>query len=509
MMRFYSRSETMNFAELRVLHQALQRTVTAEIATALQNIEALRKTAQAVAAPANVEAFREIADIVPVLIWMSGKSKGSTWFNQPWLDFTGRTMEQELGYGWTEGVHPEDFDRCVSTYNQAFDKREPFRMDYRLRHNDGSWRVINDIGVPRFSRDGAFGGYIGSCLDVTDQRIAERSLRESEEQFRGIFEHAASGIAIADMEGRLLGVNPSFCRMTGYSEAELSRTTFEMIMHPDDLEENLRLNQRLIAQEMPAFEIKNRYIRKGGEAVWVHKYVSLFHDHEGRPNKVVVVAADISAHRRQEEYIRLLMREVNHRSLNLLSVVQAIANQTDAADIEDFRERFSIRIQALAANQNLLARNAWKGAEVEGLVRSHLAPFEDLIGTRIDITGPTLMITAEAAQAIGMAINELAVNAAKYGALASNAGRITISWNLQGANGAGVTFVMNWTEQAVGSIAAPSRRGFGSAVMCQMVEVSLGGTVNLDFPHSGLTWRLTCPATGCLSNLTAGPLPGT
>ncbi|WP_189338357.1 PAS domain S-box protein [Sphingobium sp. SCG-1] len=122
--------------------------------------------------------FRDIADAAPVLIWISDTTKACTWFNRPWLEFTGRTMEEEYGYGWAEGVHADDFDRCVSTYNAAFDNREPFRMDYRLRQHDGTYRILDDVGVPRFAEDGTFLGYIGACTDVTDARRAEEDLRE-------------------------------------------------------------------------------------------------------------------------------------------------------------------------------------------------------------------------------------------------------------------------------------------------------------------------------------------
>lgn len=122
------------------------------------------------------ERFRLVANSAPVLIWMSGTDKGCTYFNQPWLDFTGRSLEAELGNGWAESVHPEDSERCLGIYTQAFDRRQPFRMEYRLRRYDGEYQWMLDVGVPRMNSDGSFAGYIGSCVDVADRKNAEEAL---------------------------------------------------------------------------------------------------------------------------------------------------------------------------------------------------------------------------------------------------------------------------------------------------------------------------------------------
>jgi PAS domain S-box-containing protein len=125
--------------------------------------------------------FRLMADTAPVMVWMSGPDKLCTYFNKNWLDFTGQPLERQIGNGWSEGVHADDFERCLDTYCRAFDARQEFRMEYRLRRFDGEYRWILDTGVPRFESDGTFEGYIGSCIDITDQKRVEeesRSLRE-------------------------------------------------------------------------------------------------------------------------------------------------------------------------------------------------------------------------------------------------------------------------------------------------------------------------------------------
>ena len=121
--------------------------------------------------------FSEVMDAAPVMIWVSGTDKGCVWFNRPWLAFTGRSLAQEIGHGWSEGVHREDFERCIEIYTNYFDARKAFRMQYRLRRRDGAYRWIDDTGIPRFASDGTFLGYIGSCVDIHDYREMQSELR--------------------------------------------------------------------------------------------------------------------------------------------------------------------------------------------------------------------------------------------------------------------------------------------------------------------------------------------
>lgn len=130
--------------------------------------------------------FRAMANAAPALIWVSDTDKRCIWFNQVWLDFTGRTLDQEFGDGWIEGVHPDDLKRCLDIYNHNFQDRQPFRMEYRLRRHDGAYRWILDSGRPRFQANGTFYGYIGSCIDISDHKEAEASLARSRQELAAV-----------------------------------------------------------------------------------------------------------------------------------------------------------------------------------------------------------------------------------------------------------------------------------------------------------------------------------
>ena len=225
-------------------------------------------------------------------------------------------------------------------------------------------------------------------------------------------------------------------------------------------------------------------------------------DGEGIVVGVVVVVFDITDRKRAEEHIRLLLSEVNHRSKNMLSVVSAIAQQTTAPDQKEFVRRFSDRIQALAASHDLLAKSQWQCIALSDLVRTQLAHFKDLMEKRIILDGPPLDLSVAGAQCIGMVVHELATNAAKHGALSDQHGRVKVAWQVN--NGvADERFTMSWSEHGGPQVAAPAHRGFGSTVIKSMAELSLDGSVQLEFAPSGLIWRLTCPATRILNSVGA------
>src|SRR6266480_283063 len=158
--------------------------------------------------------FRMVADSAPVLIWMSGPDKLRTFFNKGWLDFTGRTMEQELGKGWTEGIHADDLKRCLEVYETSFNAWQSFTMEYRLRRSDGEYRWVLDTGTPRFADDGAFLGYIGSCIDITERK-------RGEEKFRLVLDAAPNAMIMVDSAGVISFASARAETVFGYSLSEL------------------------------------------------------------------------------------------------------------------------------------------------------------------------------------------------------------------------------------------------------------------------------------------------
>ena len=194
-----------------------------------------------------------------------------------------------------------------------------------------------------------------------------------------------------------------------------------------------------------------------------------------------------------DQRILLLMREVNHRSKNMLAVVQAIARQMMGADPKTFVRRFSDRIVGLAASQDLLIDSNWQGVELRDLVERQLALFRDLLGSRIFVAGPGLRLSPSAAQAIGMALHELETNAGKYGALSDEKGRVDVSWHTEKGDDGEPRFVMSWTERDGPPPSEPSQRGFGYTIMVTMIEKSLNGKVKVTYEASGLVWRIEAP----------------
>jgi PAS domain S-box-containing protein len=332
------------------------------------------------------------------------------------------------------------------------------------------------------------------------RQTAEDLLRESKDRLQLALSAAQLGWWQYDPRRRVVSGDARFKEILDVTADEMPIQEIMRRVHPDDVERAWAALEAALDPVNPRRSATEFRLRRGdGEVRWVETLGLAYFERDGRERRAVSFVStveDITERKAREEERKeceekehLLMREINHRAKNMLSVVDAIAHQTATRNPEDFVERFSERIQALAANQDLLVQNEWHGVEIEDLVHAQLAPFAGLIGSRIAVHGPKLCLNAASAQAIGLALHELTTNAGKYGALSTDTGRVDVCWESDGDS-----FTMSWTERDGPPVSPPERRGFGTIVMETMAERSVDGKVDLDYAPSGLTWRLTCPA---------------
>lgn len=234
--------------------------------------------------------FRTLANSGQALIWTSDLDMSCNYFNQVWLDFTGRTLDKELGNGWTEGVHQEDIDKCLETYTTAFKKQESFSMIYRLRRHDGEFRWLLDDGKPRYDIKGEFIGYIGHCLDITERQLSEEAILKSEEKYRFMFANNPQPMWIVDFETHaFVEVNHSAINHYGYSKEEFLSMTIK------DLQAKDKIQDLLIDAELAKTTLNNNaqaleweQIKKNGEKIHVEIIAHLMSFNESKAYHILI-----------------------------------------------------------------------------------------------------------------------------------------------------------------------------------------------------------------------------
>ncbi|MBE9155833.1 PAS domain S-box protein [Nodosilinea sp. LEGE 06152] len=276
-----------------------------------------------------------MTDAAPMMVWLSGLDKRCTYFNHSWLAFTGRTIDQEMGDGWTEGIHPDDFEHCLSTYTNAFNARTSFQMEYRLRHRGGTHRWIFDVGEPRFSPDGEFLGYIGSCFDVHDRKQAEENLRQRETELRLVTDAVPALIAFVDAEQRYRFNNQSYENWFGQPASALYGKRIEEVVGEEAYARVRPYVEQVLAGQQVTFErsveFKNGYVR-----YLTATYVPRFND-QGRVEGFVALITDLSDRKQAE--IALSQSEERYRYL-AESIPQLVWTASAEGVIVDANQRW-------------------------------------------------------------------------------------------------------------------------------------------------------------------------
>ena len=285
-----------------------------------------------------------------------------------------------------------------------------------------------------------------------------------------------------DGQYRIFGVDPAKFALT----FENIRT----FIHPEDLKRIEGLVNEGLGDKQ-TFQTEARIIRPNGETRWCICAAALTADAEGRVVRVSGVTIDISDRKEAEDRQALLAREVDHRARNTLAVVQAIVRLTHASTTPGYVTAVEGRIRALAQTHNLLSKSYWQGADLGQLVGEELAPYRSGGGASVKVSGPAVFVPPDIAQTIALALHELATNAAKYGALSSRTGEVSVSWKVEPGN-----LVLKWVEAGGPPVTAPTSQGFGTKIINASIKRQIGGKVVFDWRALGLQCRLALPYGG-------------
>lgn len=398
----------------------------------------------------------------------------------------GYSASEMVGRSVARLAPPESNDDLLQLRRFAHRGEPVVNFETSRRRKDGARLDVEISASPIRSPSGATLGMSVIARDISDRKRTDDALRTALLRIEAKFENAAVGMADVSADGVWLRVNQKLCAILGYSPEELLGKSFTAITHPEDLPDNLSHLANMRADGIETFAMEKRYIRKDGSLVWTNLTVGKVRKPDGAFDHFLSIVEDITERKQGEARIRLLMGEVNHRANNLLAVVQSIAQQTaDAGDIKTYVAELRDRIQGLAASQRLLVDNEWRGADLRALAQAQLAMFANLLGGRILLEGPSLQLNAAATQGIGMALHELATNAAKYGALSNGQGVVVIRWSVEGDD-----FRMDWRESGGPPVQSPRRRGFGQFVIGRMAEASVDGKAAIDYAPAGVHWTL-------------------
>ncbi len=467
--------------------------------------------------------FRQLADAMPQLVWAASSEGVVDYYNARAAEYGVGVSSSPATYEWEQAIHPEDLASTWEAWREAVARGQTYQKEQRLLMADGRYRWHLSRGQPVRNEEGIVVKWFGTATDIDDFKRAEEALRLSEERERQQRQELETTLAVMpaavfiaeDKTCARITANRAGYKLLRIPEGKNVSKAASEDEKPKNFEMYSGTGEALAADQRPmnraattgrsieGFEYEIRF--SDGDHKHLLANAGPLFDSAGEVRGAIGALMDITERRHQEERIKLLLREINHRSKNMLAVVQSVARQTAAASPEDFLERFSERIQAMATSQDLLVKAEWKGVELEDLIRGQLAHFQDLIASRIELKGPSLLVSTSAAQILGMAIHELSTNAGKYGALSNAEGRVAISWDLERDRAGGETFTMSWREEGGPTASPPSRNGFGSTVIGPLAESSLNAKVDLDFLKTGLSWRLRCAAGGVVEGTRPAP----
>jgi PAS domain S-box-containing protein len=439
------------------------------------------------------ERFRLMSESAPVMIWMSDEHGRCLHLNKMLREFWGVREENLKTFDWRVTMHPQDVDDIGRKMFEALRERKSVTIRGRYLRSDGVYRVLETSARPRMSPRGEMLGMIGVNVDLTERAAAEAALRESEQRFRGAVEAAPSGMIMVDAPGRITMANRLAEKLFGYESGEMIGLPIENLVperyraaHPGHRQGYMRSpTARLMGAERDLFGL-----RKDGSAIPVELGLSPIQTADGPMTLAAIV--DITARKAAESQRELLLAELSHRAKNTLAVVQAIANQTfqTGRDQASAQKAFEGRLIALGIAHDLLINANWEHASFEELAASTL--HSQQYTSRVELSGPHVLLSPRQALSLSMAIHELFTNAWKHGALSIASGRVDLRWSFTD----GDRLHIEWREQGGPAVSPPTRRGFGSVLLERILANDLGADVETQFGVDGLVCTIIVPLDG-------------
>jgi PAS domain S-box-containing protein len=452
----------------------------------------------------SAEHQRKIDELVEVTIDMNHLLK-STDIGVIYLDRDLRVRRLTSAIAKTFNLLEQDIGRPIEHITARFhqpdlldDIREVLRGAPPCEHEIIVGAQAFLLRILPYQFGGETAGVVIAMIDITARKHAEDALRISETRLSTIVQTAVDAIVVINAQGIVQSFNPSVERIFGYSSDEVVGQNVSILMpekiaaaHDSYIQSYLETGVGKIINT--GREVEGR--RKDGTIIQIDLALTEW-TLEGR-RYFTGIMRDISARKEREQHVRLIMRELSHRTKNVLAVVQAMAWQTARTtdDAQEFKERLSQRVEALSRSIDLLVRHEWEGVGVEELVRNQLAPFLDEDCHQLEIDGPPLILEPNGAQDLGLVLHELATNASKYGALSTPTGRIVVGWKIEsGPDNSEPLFQMRWSEEGGPPVLPPTRTGFGGTVIRDIMVKSHHANIDVNFAPEGLTWRLEVEA---------------
>jgi PAS domain S-box-containing protein len=365
-----------------------------------------------------------------------------------------------------------------------------------IRADDGEVRWVEARSLIVYDHVGEPSHSIGIAIDVTERKHAELTLAERDAQLALAAKAARVGWYANNLGTGLITVSESYAAIHGLPEGTTQTTLshWRTRVHPDDLSQFDKLKQWTFDSRSHDYRFDYRIIRTDGRVRWIESRGFVSYDNDGQPQHVVGVNIDITERKEHESQKNTLISELDHRVKNVLAIVSTVASRTQqtSSSMAEFVVALDGRIKSMATTHELLSHRRWQGIPLAELVRHELAPYATASNTRID--GPDVMLSAEAGQTLAMVLHELATNAAKFGAISVKSGRVCVRWSFRRNGHAESWLCIQWEESGGPRVEPPTRSGFGTSVVRELIPYELGGRVDLMHPAEGIRARLEIPA---------------